>query len=353
MKWPGQRELEAKIENLEREHRNFTDAVLLAALDTATTSAAETVATAAVETAAGFIARAFASAEVDAPAPVQEVLTPACLALIGRALTRSGEAVFEIAVRDGMIRLYPASGVTMEGNEDPASWVYTINVGGPTTTAIRKKVSADRILHLRHSQDPENHWRGIGPVQSAVLSGHLSANTVKALRNEQTMPIGGFLPTPLDGEDDTIGALKADIRKAKGDLLLVEGGDWDAAGSATAAWDVKRFGPDIPAGNVDLLKTVSAEILAACGLPPVLFSPDAAGPAQREAYRQALFSVVSPLGRIIAGEIEAKLSGPVTFDWSELRAADIVSRARGFQSMVGAGMDIAKAASLAGLMAED
>ena len=35
--------------------------------------------------------------------------------------------------------------------------------------------------------------------------------------------------------------------------------------------------------------------------------------------------------------------------WDELRASDLAGRARAFQSMVGAGMDIAKAAALPGL----
>ena len=42
----------------------------------------------------------------------------------------------------------------------------------------------------------------------------------------------------------------------------------------------------------------------------------------------------------------------IALDWDELRASDIAGRARAFQSMVGAGMDLAKAAGLAGLMVE-
>ena len=45
-----------------------------------------------------------------------------------------------------------------------------------------------------------------------------------------------------------------------------------------------------------------------------------------------------------------KLDDPVVLDWQELRARDISGRARAFQSMVGGGMDIAKAAALSGLM---
>ena len=69
----------------------------------------------------------------------------------------------------------------------------------------------------------------------------------------------------------------------------------------------------------------------------------------REAWRLALFGVLSPLGRLVETELRAKL-GDVTLDWSELRASDLSGRARAFQSMVGGGMDVSKAAGLAGLM---
>ena len=59
--------------------------------------------------------------------------------------------------------------------------------------------------------------------------------------------------------------------------------------------------------------------------------------------------MLSPLGRLVQTELRAKL-GDVTLDWSELRASDLSGRARACQSMVGAGMDVGKAAGLAGLM---
>ena len=66
----------------------------------------------------------------------------------------------------------------------------------------------------------------------------------------------------------------------------------------------------------------------------------------------ALFGVLSPLGRKVESELRRRL-GDVSLDCSELRASDLSGRARAFQSMVGAGMDISKAAGLAGLMDSD
>ena len=63
------------------------------------------------------------------------------------------------------------------------------------------------------------------------------------------------------------------------------------------------------------------EVLAVCGCPPGPFS-EVDVTAQRESYRRFISLTVEPLA----------------------------GRARAFQSIVGAGMDLAKAAGLAGLM---
>ena len=59
------------------------------------------------------------------------------------------------------------------------------------------------------------------------------------------------------------------------------------------------------------------------------------------------------LGRIVADELTRKLETEIRFDWVGLGAADIASRARGFQSLVNGGMDVAKAAALAGILAPE
>ena len=51
--------------------------------------------------------------------------------------------------------------------------------------------------------------------------------------------------------------------------------------------------------------------------------------------------------------MRAKLDDGVSINWDELRASDLSGRARAFQSMVTAGMDVTQAASIAGLMVQD
>ena len=147
--------------------------------------------------------------------------------------------------------------------------------------------------------------------------------------------------------------LKADIRKLGGSVAIVEStaDQWGTDGSGRGPdWEVKRIGAQPPDGLVDLARHASFEVYAACDLSPALFD-NSDGTGQREAWRRALFGVISPLGRIVENELRVKLGQPdLRITWDELRASDLAGRARAFQSMVGGGIDAVKAASLAGLM---
>ena len=207
------------------------------------------------------------------------------------------------------------------------------------------------MLHFRYACDSAKPWRGNSPLAVAALAGRLSAETVNQLADEASGPVGALLGIPKDGDDETVTALKGDIKNAKGRVALLESGDWDNTGGGTVDLSAKRFGADPPEALVELLEVSSREVWAACGFNASLFEGNQAA-GVREAWRLALFGVLSPLGRLVQTELRAKL-GDVTLDWSELRASDLSGRARAFQSMVGAGMDVSKAAGLAGLMESD
>ena len=172
-------------------------------------------------------------------------------------------------------------------------------------------------------------------------------------------PEAHLLPTPgKDGQDPTIEALKADIRTLNGAVALVEsmGADWQQGDRSTAPrgdWEPKRIGAQPPAALVELARLAFDEAVAALGCSPALFSSSDAG-AAREAYRQSHHSLVAPLGRLAAAELSRALEATVSLSFEQTGAADIASRARAFQSLVGGGMDVDRATALSGLlMAED
>ena len=336
----------------------YTDALVQSIVDRAGgTSTPAASATGALQAASGLVSRCFAAASVEGPANLAAAVTPACLALIGRALIRTGEIVMAIDVdMGGRVRLVPASDWDITGSYDPETWDYRVSLAGPSMTATRANVPAAAVLHPRYEVDPDRPWKGIGPLQSAKLAGRLSAETAAALADSESGPRGGLLPLPVDGQDPTIAALKTDIKTLRGRIATVESVKTmhpGAAGNAPSGdWDVKRIGADPPAAEVNLHSAATLEVLSACGVPPSLFA-ESEGTAQRESFRRLLHATVQPLGRIVGAELSAKLDAPISLTFDALFAADLSGRARAFQSLVGGGMDAAKAAGLAGLMEAD
>lgn len=337
---------------------SFTDALVTQIVSMASGNvSANPNATGALESAAGVVARAFASAEVSGPSRIIQPLTPDCLALIGRALIRSGEIVLAIDIDDGMVKLWPVADFDITGGYMPESWQYRLNLAGPSRYYTRNQVMGAGVCHFRYLTDPERPWHGQGPIESAALAGKLSAETLKALADESSGPRGSVLPIPnKDGQDATLTQLRADLRKMGGSMSLVEsmasgwqGGEGRRGGSD---WEQKRIGAQPTAPLVDLQTTASKEVLMAVGIPPSLFDSSAAASA-REGWRQCLHGVIQPLARIVETELQEKMDPGITLSFDRLMASDLQGRARAFQSMVNGGMDVSKAAGLSGLMEEE
>ena len=62
-------------------------------------------------------------------------ITPQMLAMVGRALCRSGEIIFDMEVRGGRLTMLPASAAYVTtGSGDRRTWIYTVTVDGPGST---------------------------------------------------------------------------------------------------------------------------------------------------------------------------------------------------------------------------
>ena len=118
-------------------------------------------------------------------------------------------------------------------------------------------------------------------------------------------------------------------------------------------WKSRRLGANPPDSEIALLSRAFTEVAAACGCPPVLFAESGDGTSRREAFRFFMHSTLEPIARLIALELTEKFETPIGINLDRLFAADLAGRARAFQSMVGAGMDVTRAATLAGLMSQD
>ena len=331
------------------EHRsglNYTEQ-RLADSYAAATDLSTADALAAAEQAVGLVGRAFASATVEGDR--YGAVTASCLELIGRQAINCGESLHVIEVSGSRARLIPASYWYILGSDHPASWSYILSLQGPTAMRSLRLPSA-AVIHPRHNIAPAFPWRG----RSALSIAHLTATT--AVKSEQAA-IGemDFTPTrllPVPGTDKQIAQLRT----------VLPGGGVVATQSAVASahiagqepssrWAAQPIHPDPTVGHVSMRSEAAQEVLAALGVPPSLVMPNSDGTAQRESFRRFLHSTIHPLAMIVQEELREKLDSPqLTLNFQKLFAADLSARARAFQSMVGGGMDITKAAGISGIM---
>ena len=326
----------------------YTDAIVQALLQEATGQAASVASLGVTEACAGLWGRSFASATITPVNMATAALTPAVLEAIGRRLLLHGEAVFEITVEDGAVRLVEASNWEIE---ERGQWLYRADFSTPEGT-YNRTLTADRVLHPRIGASSKRPWKGESPIPSATAK--LAAGLETKLTQEVDGPVGNVLPLPHKG---SVTQLQADIDKLAGRTVLVEstsgayGGDKDSAPKGD--WMARRIGANPPESMIGLRKDVQASILAASGCPGSLLERSD-GTLAREEMRRFLHSTISPVSRVVASELAVKLDTPgLAFDFSNLFASDLSGRARAFQSLVGGGMDITKAATLAGLMVDD
>ena len=264
-----------------------------------------------------------------------------------------------IAVSGSKVSLLPAGSWDIEGGPEPESWTYRIDVFGASIHRTEFAEAAG-LLHFRYATDPGVPWVGLSPLSYARDTGKLAAALEKRLGEEASAPVGNLLPIPdveKDEGDDSnsspLATLKSDLRNARGRTLLVPttaaGFGEGMAAAPRQDWKQQRLGADPPDALEKIRGAVSETVLACCGV-PVELAELGQGTAAREAWRRFLHATIDPLGKIVAEELSEKFEFPVTLSFENLMASDIVGRARAFQSMVGGGMDPAKAAGLSGLM---
>ena len=195
-------------------------------------------------------------------------------------------------------------------------------------------------------------WRGRSAIEKAGLSATLVAGAEKALTGETKIPSSRIAPHPSTQKSDAQDL--ADILK-KGGITAIPNANLrpDTDMTAGAKYEPAEVKADPSPALVQLRSDTASEIFVACGIPPALFSASSDA-GLRESYRQFLFGCVQPLAAQLAEELADKLDIPgLALDFSAMGAADIASRARGFQSLVGGGVDVNTALALSGLLARE
>lgn len=327
------------------ENRNLTDAIIEARQANASLSLEE-AATAAEEVVCGLYERAFAQARLEGVS-----IDKRLMGMIGRQLAKRGECVLFAPSRA------PAVSWDIKGESaGPLSWTYMLEIGAPSGTRS-VTTSAIDVWHFRVNADPAEPWRGRSPLDLAPATRQLLRRAELSLSNEAAGSVGKILTIPQGTTDTVLNAIKQDFRALAGKTAFLEStqGGWGQGPSAAPArdWQPTRIGPEPPEPMVRLRAQAAGMVLAAAGIPVELVEGGANTAAAREAWRRFLHATIQPLGEMVAEELRMKTASRVAIDFDSLMASDLAGRARAFQSMVGAGMDVAKAAALAGLMSDD
>ena len=162
---------------------------------------------------------------VEGPGDITEIVTPRCLAQIGRDLIRVGESLHVIRYMGDRLMLVPASTWYWEGDADPATWLCTATAYGPSGSSTWR-VPQSSVIFVAWGSPTARPYHGLSPSSWAADTARLNANAERSLADEAGGPVAQLLPVPQDGgddsEDDPLAMLRKDIRDAKGKALLVE-----------------------------------------------------------------------------------------------------------------------------------
>ena len=350
--------------DVRREVRSgYTSAILAAAESEAGAIGGLATATAAIEVASGWWARGLALARVGPRGRRTAGLTAPTLAMIGRALCRRGEVVFDLRVEGGRLMILPASSAyVIRGTGDPRTWVYTVTVDGPgsTETFWRRR---EAVAHVQYATDPERPWLGRAPWASAPLSARLLGGLERQLAGEASGASGYIIPVPDpgdrgqgaddDGEADPMTTLRRDLAAAAGKTQLAPTTRGGLGAGAMAApehdYQSRRFGLNPPPAAVEVRRDVERSIHASAGIPPVLANHAAPGQSLREGWRTFQALTLEPLAELVGAQLSESLGVDVVLDMRRARAADVATLSRAVGSLTTAGMPIADARQIVGL----
>ena len=245
-------------------------------------------------------------------------------------------AVFEIEV-NGAVQLTQAASWKVAGGTRPETWRYAVELPLPSGKVAKRTLPAESVLHLRYATRPGAPWAGISPLGMADETRALATWIERRLAEETSTATSYMLPLPESADVDK---LKADIKSGRGRLHIVDTTSTGWGDGRVAApqrdWKSNRLGADPPEALGKLRSDVKNDIFGVYGIPSSIHGT---GGSARESYRQFLSSTIQPLAKLVVEELAVKLDTPtLALDFTELRAADISSRARAYKQLVDAGM---------------
>ena len=313
-------------------------------LVTGTTARVATPYLSIVEACVGFFVRGMTLA---VPSPRISFMSPSWLGSVARDLALTGNSVHRLTYDERImaVRVDPVAGFEVRGGSpDPRDWRYRVSEAVPSGSYRESTVPSADVLHFRVNAAASTPWSGVSPLDRSIATLNLSALAEVSLAGELSLPVFGAVQT--DMHDSSAWDVMAAGGGAFGLVRSGHGGDDVNAQTKPAV----RMRPEPDAETLAARRQAAASIASAFGIPPQLVAEqDSADAASREAWRRFVHSALPVYGTAISEEIQTKIGVSTDWDYSELRAADIMGRARAFASMTKAGMSMSDAAANAGL----
>ena len=269
------------------------------------------------------------------------------LSTIARAMIDTGQSDWLINVGStGTVVLLPVTASNVIGGADPRSWIYELQVPGPTQTVTLQR-SGESVLSFRLRADPP--WKG-RPAIDSTGTGQLLCQLESQMSAESRIAPARVIA------GGAVADQAGDISELVGRGGIV--GITQAIASREDPSGIKAgvVRNEVTASTVSLHEKLSTLILGAMGVPADLVQGSGSESGSRESMRRFGSTTIQNLMVTIVREWEGTMGTALQWDLNNLRSSDEVSRARATGSraqavskLVDSGVPLSQALILAGV----
>ena len=273
------------------------------------------------------------------------------LSTIARAMVDVGESTWLINVGSGGdLVLLPVTASAVVGGPDPRTWLYTLQVAGPTQTVTLQR-SAESILSFRLRADARTPWKGRPAIDSAGTSQLLGMLEEQMRREAKITPARLITGGAVQDQGQDI----SQSITAGGVVSVLQ-----AIGTSTindpAGLRAGVVRNEVTTAGVALYEKLAILICSAMGVPSDLVVGSSSESGSRESFRRLASTTINNILTTISREWDFKMGTALQWDLDRLRSSDEVSRARAVGSraqavsrLVDSGMNLPQALAVVGI----
>ena len=282
----------------------------------------------------------------------------------GGASRGGGQVVFDLEVdAGGALALIPCAAATvLLGSPDPASWIYSLQCYGPSSTVTRYR-PRDGVVHLQYGREATRPWEGRAPWQTAHLSGTLLAGVERQLAGESASASGYVVPMPdvgdrgqgadADGEADPLSTLRYDMAGHRERRYWCQVWPRDSAAGRPCRLPrhrnispvaLARIRPPRLSSSGAMSSGASCRATAFCR---VCFMSGRPAPHYARPAGKRTPTPPCPIAQLVAAQLSEALDESITLTLP--RATDVATLSRAIGSLVTAGVEVGEARAIVGI----